>query len=83
MAGECAAGHFRQRLSHAVSQSARRPDDGALLVDYSLSRRTDVYAEGAYVSNRSFSDVGLRGTGVDIAPGMDQAGVTVGIRHTF
>jgi predicted porin len=59
------------------------PTMGALLVDYSLSKRTDVYAEGAYVSNRSWSDVGIRGTGVDIAPGMDQAGVTVGIRHTF
>ena len=56
---------------------------GALLVDYALSKRTEVYAEGAYVSNRSWSNVGLRGTGVDIAPGMDQTGVTMGIRHTI
>jgi len=59
------------------------PTMGVVLVDYALSRATDLYAEGAYVSNRSWSDVGLRGTGVDIEPGMNQAGVTVGIRHTF
>jgi predicted porin len=56
---------------------------GALLVDYALSKRTDVYAEGAYVANRLTTNVGIRGTGVDVVPGMDQAGVTIGIRHLF
>ncbi|MBE3032616.1 MAG: porin, partial [Actinobacteria bacterium] len=55
----------------------------ALLVDYALSKRTDVYAEGAYVANRSTTNVGIRGTGVDVVAGMNQAGVTVGIRHLF
>ncbi|MGF6870662.1 hypothetical protein [Paraburkholderia sp. MM5477-R1] len=59
------------------------PTMGVLLVDYSLSKRTDAYAKGAHVSNRSFSNVGIRGTGVDIAPGMNQAGVTMGFRHAF
>ena len=59
------------------------PTMGALLVDYFLSKRTELYAEGAYVNNRSYSNVGIRGTGVDITAGADQTGVTVGIRHTF
>ncbi|WP_264839600.1 porin, partial [Burkholderia cenocepacia] len=59
------------------------PTMGALLVDYFLSKRTELYAEGAYVNNRSYSNVGIRGTGVDITTGADQTGVTVGIRHTF
>jgi predicted porin len=59
------------------------PTMGALLVDYALSKRTDVYAEGAYVANRSTTNVGLRGTGVDVVAGMDQTGVTIGIRHLF
>jgi predicted porin len=59
------------------------PTMGILLVDYSLSKRTELYAEGAYVSNPSFSTVGVRGAGNDVAPGADQTGVTVGIRHSF
>lgn len=59
------------------------PTMGAVLADYALSKRTDLYAEGAYVANRAWSRVGVRGTGVDIAPGMNQTGVTVGIRHLF
>lgn len=59
------------------------PTMGVLLADYALSKRTDLYAEAAYVHNRAFSNVGVRGTGVDIAAGADQTGVTVGMRHTF
>ncbi|REG49059.1 putative porin [Paraburkholderia sp. BL6669N2] len=59
------------------------PTMGVLLADYALSKRTELYAEGAYVNNRSFSTVGVRGAGNDVAPGADQTGVTVGIRHTF
>ncbi|OYD60501.1 UNVERIFIED_ORG: putative porin [Burkholderia sp. CF145] len=59
------------------------PTMGVLLVDYFLSKRTELYAEGAYVNNRSFSNVGIRGTGVDVATGADQTGITVGIRHSF
>ncbi|CAB3723718.1 Outer membrane porin protein [Paraburkholderia graminis C4D1M] len=59
------------------------PTMGILLVDYSLSKRTELYAEGAYVSNASFSTVGIRGAGNDVTPGADQSGVTIGIRHLF
>ncbi|GAB2890415.1 porin [Paraburkholderia jirisanensis] len=59
------------------------PTMGVLLVDYLLSKRTELYAEGAYVHNRSFSDVGIRGTGVDVTAGVNQTGVTVGLRHSF
>jgi predicted porin len=59
------------------------PTMGIVLADYALSKRTELYAEGAYVNNRSFSTVGLRGAGNDVAPGADQTGVTLGIRHTF
>ncbi|NRF88362.1 porin [Burkholderia gladioli] len=59
------------------------PTMGALLVDYALSKRTELYAEAAYVNNRSYSDVGIRGTGVDVTTGANQTGVTLGIRHAF
>lgn len=59
------------------------PTMGVLLFDYFLSKRTELYAEGAYVNNRSFSNVGVRGTGVDVVAGANQTGVTVGIRHSF
>jgi predicted porin len=60
------------------------PTMGALLVDYALSKRTDVYAEGAYMANTRWSNVGIRGTSGDpVSEGMNQTGVTVGIRHTF
>lgn len=59
------------------------PTLGILLVDYALSKRTEVYAEGAYVHNRSFSTVGVRGLGNDVTAGADQTGVTLGIRHSF
>jgi predicted porin len=59
------------------------PTMGVLLVDYFLSKRTELYAEGAYVNNRSYSNVGIRGTGVDVTTGANQTGVTVGVRHSF
>jgi predicted porin len=59
------------------------PTMGVLLADYALSKRTDLYVEAAYVNNRSFSNVGVRGMGVDIKAGADQTGVTVGVRQTF
>ncbi|CAE6859535.1 Outer membrane porin protein [Paraburkholderia aspalathi] len=60
------------------------PTMGALLVDYALSKRTDVYAEGAYMANTKWSNVGIRGTSGDpVSAGMNQTGVTAGIRHTF
>lgn len=60
------------------------PTMGAVLVDYALSKRTDVYAEGAYMANTKWSNGDIRGTSGDlVSAGMNQTGVTVGIRHTF
>lgn len=59
------------------------PTMGIALIDYSLSKQTDVYIEGAYVSNRSYSNVGVRGVGLDVTQDADQTGVTMGIRHLF
>ncbi|MGH8778442.1 porin [Paraburkholderia sp.] len=56
-----------------------------LSTDYSLSKRTDVYATVAYAAatryaNGTFTPVG---TTTDTAFGANQTGVTVGIRHRF
>lgn len=60
------------------------PTMGAVLVDYALSKRTDVYAEGAYMANTKWSNGDIRGTSGDlVSADMNQTGVTVGIRHTF
>lgn len=54
---------------------------GVLLVDYALSKRTNVYTGGVYVTNRSTTNVGIRDTGMDVAASMNQAGVMIGICH--
>jgi predicted porin len=58
---------------------------GVLSGDYSLSKRTDLYATVAYASathyaNGSFTPVGVTS---DTAFASNQTGVTLGIRHRF
>lgn len=52
-------------------------------LDYFLSKRTDLYINTGYVMNRGGSDLGLNGFASSIAPGSNQFGTMVGIRHTF
>jgi predicted porin len=61
-----------------------------LMADYNLSKRTDVYAQGAYVKVASAS--GVDGTGLEFAANPDAAGPSssskqfmarIGIRHKF
>lgn len=51
-----------------------------LLGVYSLSKRTDLYSEVAYMKNQSRAAVGLDGA---VNAGDNHAGVTIGIRHRF
>jgi len=51
--------------------------------DYSLSKRTDVYATVGHVRNKSGSNFGLNGIGSSVIAGEDQTGLVVGLRHRF
>ncbi|WP_423194726.1 porin [Cupriavidus sp. H18C2] len=56
----------------------------ALLIDYAFSKRTDVYAQAAYVRNDDGARIGLNGPATTIGlPGTNQLGAVVGIRHKF
>ncbi|TDG08160.1 porin [Paraburkholderia guartelaensis] len=50
--------------------------------DYSLTRRTQVYAQAGYVSNRGQMNQELI-YGTPVAPGRNTTAVNVGLRHTF
>ncbi|MBN3804371.1 porin [Paraburkholderia sp. Ac-20336] len=53
-----------------------------LSADYFLSKRTDLYANAAFARNKNGSNLGVTGYGT-AAPGYDQTGFVVGIRHKF
>ncbi len=55
---------------------------GSLRGDYLLSKRTDVYAMAAYAHNKNGATLGVDGYG-SVAPGHNQTGLVVGIRHKF
>jgi predicted porin len=66
----------------------RRGNAGAwsasALLDYTFSKRTDVYAQVAYIHNDSGSRIGLNGAATTIGPaGTGQFGAVVGLRHKF
>ncbi len=55
-----------------------------LSADYSFSKRTDVYLNVGYASNKNGSTQGLNGSGSSfVAPGENQTGATIGLRHRF
>lgn len=60
--------------------SANRSDMLAVLASYALSKRTDIYAEAAFMKNQ---DAAMLGMGGAVNPGDRQGGVIVGIRHRF
>ncbi len=57
--------------------------------DYAFSKRTDVYFNVGYVRNKGGSQLGLNGFNassgapVNVAPGANQTGVVLGMRHKF
>ncbi|MBY4732340.1 porin [Cupriavidus pauculus] len=56
----------------------------SLLLDYAFSKRTDVYAQMAYIRNDDGARIGLNGAATSIGPaGTNQFGTVVGIRHKF
>ncbi|MFT4507375.1 porin [Caballeronia sp. 15711] len=55
---------------------------GVLSADYSLSKRTDLYATAAYTHNKGRATLGVNGYAT-AAAGYDQTGINVGIRHRF
>ncbi|MFM0154462.1 porin [Paraburkholderia sediminicola] len=50
--------------------------------DYTVSKRTDLYATAAFARNKGKSALGVGGYGT-VAPGYDQTGVVVGMRQRF
>ena len=72
-----AAGYYQD-----VHASSADPWLAVLNVDYSLSKRTDVYATGGFARNKSGSALGVNGYGT-VAPGYNQTGFTVGMRQKF
>jgi predicted porin len=69
-------GHFTQTN---IPGSARYI---ALRAAYNFSKRTAIYAQGAYVVNSGMSHIPAS-AGLAVANGVNQAGIMVGIRHLF
>lgn len=56
----------------------------SVLLDYAFSKRTDVYAQMAYIHNDDGARIGLNGPSTTIGPaGTSQLGAVVGVRHKF
>jgi len=79
------AAAYRNDVAHSPADS----HTWVLNADYFLSRRTDLYAGISHVTNGgqgpSASNVGITG-GPDMVtpgPGVDQAGIVLGMRHKF
>lgn len=51
--------------------------------NYVLSKRTDAFLTVGYVKNKNQSNLGLNGFGSTIAPGENQTGVSISVRHKF
>ena len=66
-----------------LKNSDKDPLSVITMVKYSLSKRTDLYLINSYASNRSGSNLGVNGFGVDIAAGQNQFGTMAGVRHSF
>lgn len=64
------------------NSSANRSTEYAVGLEYSLSRRTMLYAQLAYVNNKGTMNQMLE-YGAPTAPGKATTGEMIGIRHTF
>lgn len=70
--------------------NAGNPWQFVALVDYALSKRTDVYTTVSYALNRGKSNLGVNGfndqlgtSSEAVRPGANQFGAVVGLRHKF
>lgn len=70
--------------------NAGNPWQFVALVDYALSKRTDLYTTVSYALNRGKSNLGVNGfndqlgtSSEAVVPGANQFGAVVGIRHKF
>lgn len=78
---------YYQNLRNA---QAGNPWEFITTLDYTLSKRTDVYTSVAYVLNRGKSSLAVNGfnsqlgtSNEAVQPGANQLGAVVGIRHKF
>lgn len=67
---------------HGVHSTDASPWLAVLRADYSLAKRTDLYATAGYAHNDSASALGVNGYGT-VATGHMQAGLVLGIRQKF
>jgi len=72
------------------NSNAGNPWQFVALVDYALSKRTDLYTSISYALNNGKSNLGVNGfndqlgtTSEAVQPGANQFGAVVGIRHKF
>ncbi len=66
-----------------VVGSSQDPTSFVLALGYYLSKRTDLYWNLSYALNRSGSNLGVDGMGVNVVAGQNQFGTVAGIRHRF
>jgi predicted porin len=82
---------YYQNLRNA---NAGNPWQFVALADYSLSKRTDVYASMSYALNHGKSTLGVNGfndqlgsatssNSEGVQPGANQFGAVIGVRHKF
>lgn len=67
---------------HDLRSASASPWLAVLRADYSLSKRTDLYATAGFAHNDRGSALGVNGYGT-VATGSNQAGLVVGIRQKF
>ena len=65
------------------NRSANHSAEISLAVDYSLSKRTTLYAQAARVDNRGNNMGQMIGYGEPTAPNRSTTGAMIGIRHSF
>ncbi|WP_040503127.1 porin [Herbaspirillum lusitanum] len=78
-----AVGVFHQKYSTGQGSATL----AAAYLDYFLSKRTDVYMNVGYMKNSGSLNLGVDGQpgiiGPGTLPGQAQAGLAIGVRHTF
>lgn len=64
-------------------KSGRDPWSAVASANYAFSKRTDAFLTVGYVKNKDNSNLGLNGFGVSVAPGQNQTGMMMNLRHKF
>ncbi|MDR3380864.1 porin [Cupriavidus basilensis] len=72
---------------HDFRNTSADPWQFVATADYALSKRTDLYTSLSYVKNKNGSSLGVDGfntsSAINVQPGANQFGATVGVRHKF